>query len=106
MSKEIAKSNEMPEPKIMDYNGHYKLSDMFVNDLKKVLADVAYVDAKKFFDKIDQHNRIMANAQLTEFINDLQGLPYKVVAQLMGVINKKENFLKYFVPCDLPKQKQ
>jgi hypothetical protein len=48
----------------------------------------------------------MANAQLTEFINDLQGLPYKVVAQLMGVINKKENFLKYFVPCDLPKQKQ
>ena len=35
-----------------------------------------------------------------------RGLPYKVVAQLMGVINKKENFLKYFVPCDLPKQKQ
>lgn len=106
MGKDIAKSSEMPDPKIMDYNGHYKLSDLFVNDLKKVLGDIAYVDAKKFFDKIDQHNRIMSNAQLTEFINEIQGLPYKVVAQLMGVINKKENFLKYFVPCDLPKQNQ
>ena len=73
MSKEIAKSNEMPEPKIMDYNGHYKLSDMFVNDLKKVLQMLRML-MPKFFDKIDQHNRIMANAQLTEFINDLQGI--------------------------------
>ena len=98
----IVKSSEMPEPKVMNYYQYYKLSDLFINDLKKVLADVAYVDAKKFFDKIDKaENRIMAIAQINELIRDLSYLPYKVVAQLMTVINAHENFIKYFVPIDI-----
>ena len=98
----IAKSSEMPEPQVLNYSQHYKLSDLFINDLKKVLADVAYVDAKKFFDKIDKaENRIMAIAQINELIRDLSYLPYKVVAQLMTVINAHENFIKYFVPIDI-----
>lgn len=96
----IAKSSEMPEPKTMNYSQRYMLSDLFISDLKKVLGDVAYVDARKFFDKIDECKREMAIAQLNEFINDLSCLPYKVVAQLMGVINNKNNFLKYFVPLE------
>ena len=101
----IAKSSEMPEPQVMNYGQHYKLSDLFVNDLKKVLSDVAYVDAQKFFDKIDQaENRIMPISQINELIRDLSYLPYRVVAQLMGVINNKENFLKYFVPIDQQKK--
>ena len=98
----IVKSSEMPESQVMNYYQYYKLSDLFINDLKKVLADVAYVDAKKFFDKIDKaENRIMAIAQINELIRDLSYLPYKVVAQLMTVINAHENFIKYFVPIDI-----
>ena len=101
MNKSV-KSSEMPEPQVMNYYQYYKLSDLFINDLKKVLADVAYVDAKKFFDKIDKaENRIMAIAQINELIRDLSYLPYKVVAQLMTVINAHENFIKYFVPIDI-----
>ena len=101
----IAKSSEMPEPQVINYGQHYKLSDLFINDLKKVLADVAYVDAQKFFDKIDNtENRIMPIAQVNELIRDLSYLPYKVVAPFMTVINNKDNFLRYFVPIDLKKQ--
>lgn len=101
----IAKSSEMPEPQVLNYSQHYKLSDLFINDLKKVLADVAYVDAQKFFDKIDSaENRIMAIAQVNELIRDLSYLPYRVVAQFMSVINNKENFLRYFVPIEPKKQ--
>lgn len=97
----IVKSSEMPEPQVMKYNQYYKLSDLFINDLKKVLADVAYVDAQKFFDKIDKaENRVMAIAQINELIRDLSYLPYKVVAKLMNVINVHENFIRYFVPID------
>lgn len=97
----IAKSSEMPEPQVINYGQHYKLSDLFINDLKKVLADVAYVDAQKFFDKIDNtENRIMPIAQVNELIRDLSYLPYKVVAQFMNVIKNKENFLRYFVPIE------
>lgn len=101
----ITKSSEMPEPQVMNYGQHYKLSDLFINDLKKVLGDVAYVDAQKFFDKINQvDDRIMTIAQINELIRDLSYMPYRVVAQLMGVINNKENFLKYFVPVEQQKK--
>jgi len=101
----IAKSSEMPEPQVINYGQHYKLSDLFINDLKKVLADVAYVDAQKFFDKIDNtENRVMPIAQVNELIRDLSYLPYKVVAQFMNVIKSKENFLRYFVPIEPKKQ--
>ena len=95
----------MPEPQVINYGQHYKLSDLFINDLKKVLADVAYVDAQKIFDKIDNtKNRVMPIAQVNELIRDLSYLPYKVVAPLMTVINNKDNFLRYFVPIEPKKQ--
>ncbi len=95
----------MPEPQVMNYGQHYKLSDLFVNDLKKVLSDIAYVDAQKFFDKIDNtENRVMPIAQVNELIRDLSYLPYIVVAPFMNVINNKENFLRYFIPIEPKKQ--
>ena len=98
---DIVKSSDMPAPQVMNYSQMYKLSDLLINDLKKVLADVAYVDAQKFFDKIDNtENRVMPIAQVNELIRDLSYLPYKVVAPFMAVINNKENFLRYFVPID------
>ena len=71
----------------------------------KVLSDIAYVDAQKFFDKIDNtENRVMSIAQVNELIRDLSYLPYKVVAPFMNVINNKENCLRYFVPIEPKKQ--
>lgn len=95
---EIAKSSEMPEPQVVNYGEKYKITDLFINDLKKVLADLPYVEAKKFFDKIEEHKHVMFIAQLNEFIRDLSYLPYKIVGKLMVVINNKENFIKYFSP--------
>lgn len=96
--EDLAKSSEMPEPQVINYAEHYRLTDMFINDLRKVLADVPYVEAQKFFQKIDACQRIMPISQLNEFIRDISYLPYKVVAQIMGVIGNKDNFLKYFAP--------
>lgn len=102
---DIVKSSDMPAPQVMNYSQMYKLSDLFINDLKKVLSDVAYVDAQKFFNKIDNtENRIMPISQVNEFIRELSYLPYKVVAPFMSVINNKDLFLKYFVPVEPKKQ--
>lgn len=97
----IQKSSEMPEPQVMNYAQHYRVTQLFVNDLKKVLADVAYVDAQKFFNKITENNYILPIASVNEMIRDLACLPYKYVSAFMTVINNKENFLKYFEPIPL-----
>ena len=97
----VLKSSEMPKPQVINYGQLYHISDLFVNDLKKVLADVAYVDAQKFFDIIDEcENRIIPIARLNELIAKLSTLPYRIVSQLMHVISNKENFVKYFVPLE------
>ncbi len=98
---ELAKSTEMPEPDVMNYSQYYKLSDLFINDLRKVLADVPYVEAQKFFKKIDDCKRIMPISQLNEFIRDISYLPYKVVNGIMTVIQNKDNFIKYFHPMEV-----
>ena len=97
----ILKSTEMPEPQTLDYMKYYQITPLFISDLKKVLADVAFVDAKKYFDKIDEYHGIMCIAVLNEFIRDLGRLPYKVVCGLMNVINNNDNFIKYFAPMDV-----
>lgn len=92
----------MPEPKVLDYSQFFQISDLFINDLKKVLADLAYVEANKIFSKINQfNNRIMGIAQVNELVRDISYLPYKNVAPLMTAINNNDNFLKYFIPVKL-----
>lgn len=103
---EKGKSSEMPLPRVMNYMQFYEVSDMFINDLHKVLGDLPYVDAQKFFDKIEKNKRIMSAAAVNEFCRDLAALPYKIVAKLMLVINNTENFVKYFVPCNDEQIKQ
>jgi hypothetical protein len=100
------KSSEMPEPKVMNYAQHYKVTPLFVNDLKKVLADVAYVDAQKFFERITSMNYIMPISAVQEMIRDLGCLPYKYVSSFMNIINNKDNFVKYFEPLPLPQQQK
>ena len=103
----MAKSNEMPEPQVLDYNSYYKVTPLFINDLKIVFnnGNVAYCDAKEMFDVITQHNGVLPAAILNEFIRKLGNFPFKVVAGIMGVIDKNENFSKYFELIDLNKEK-
>ena len=92
----MAKSNEMPEPQVLNYELRYKVTPIFINDLKKVMADVAYVDAKRLFNKIDEHDGILPAATLNELIRDISMFPYKYVAPIMGVIYDETKFSKYF----------
>jgi hypothetical protein len=101
--KELSNSNDMPEPQVVQYYQIYRITDMFVRDLKTILGDMAYADTKQFIDRIEECGRIMPIAKLDEFIKDLSGLPYKIVSKLMCVIEKKDNFLKYFEPIPLQK---
>ena len=91
----------MPEPQVINYGQHYKVTNLFVNDLKKVLADVAYVDAQKFFNKITENDYVLPISAVNEMIRDLGNLPYKYVSAFMGVINNPENFVKYFEPLPI-----
>ena len=94
----MMKSNDMPEPQTLDYGAFYRITPLFINDLKIVMSNgnVAYVDAKKLFDKIKEHNGIFPNAVLNEFIREIGNFPYRVVYNLMQVIENKDNFQKYF----------
>lgn len=98
----MSKSTEMPEPKVLNYDLKYRISQLFINDLKKVLANVAYVDAIKMLDKIERNERIFTLAQLNEFILELSSFPYKDIVPLMAVLNQHGNFFKYFEEIDVP----
>lgn len=102
----MKKSNEMPEPQVMNYDVFYKVTPMFINDLKIVMTNggVAYVDAKKIFDKITENKMILPSALLNELVRDLGRLPYKVVANLMQILEDKEKFSKYFELIQLDKK--
>ena len=94
----MKKSTEMPEPQTLDYNTYYRVTPLFINDLKIVMnnGNVAYVDAKRLFDKIKEYNGLFPSAILNEFIRDIGKFPYKVVSNIMEVIEKQENFHRYF----------
>lgn len=92
----MAKSCEMPEPQVLNYELRYKVTPLFISDLKRVMADVAYVDAKRLFDKISEYDGVFPAAVLNEFIRDISLFPYKYVAGLMAVIYDETKFGKYF----------
>jgi len=95
---DIKPSNEMPIPETLDYGEMFQITPLFISDLKKVLADSPWIEAQRFFRKIDEYGGVMPNAILNEFIRDIANMPYKVVAVLMSVINNPEYFVKYFTP--------
>ena len=100
-SKAIGTS-DMPLPQTIAYDNRYQVTDLFKKDLETILADVAYVDAMKFFRVIDAHNSIFT-AAITEFLRSLTMLPYKVVVSpLMKVLDDKDKFAKYFKQIQSP----
>jgi len=94
--KKVIGTSDMPVPQVANYNNKYKVTQLFRNDLDKVLGDMAYVDVKKVISILDDTNNVLTAALLSEFLHNLTNLPYKVVAPLMKVIENKDNFGKYF----------
>ena len=90
----------MPEAKVLDYAKTYRATDLFINDLKKVMANVAYADAEKIFEMIESRNRILPAGILNELITKISLFPYKYVASIMAVIGRNDTFLKYFEPVN------
>lgn len=99
-----AGTSEMPAPQIFNYDKHYKITDMFKNDLMIVLKELPYVEAKKILDCFEFYKDMIPIAALNEMIRALGTLPYKYVSSLMRVLEKKENFDKYFIEVEVQKQ--
>ena len=95
--KKINGTSDMPPVEVLDYNKTFKVSDLFLNDLKITLKDVAYADAIPYFNYLAKYNYILPVAILNEFLKMLSNLPIKYVAPLFAVIQNKELFSKYFV---------
>lgn len=96
-TKQLKGTSDMPEPEVLTYENMYKISDVFKSDLKRILDEVAYVDAKKFYDILEVNNDVLPAALLSEFLRKLGSLPYKYVSPLMRAIEKKEAFDAYFI---------
>ena len=60
------------------------------------MQDVAYADAKPYFDFLANYNYVLPAAILQEYINMLKKMPFGTVAPIMEVINNKNLFPKYF----------
>lgn len=89
-------TSEMPFPKTMDYGAKFKLTPIFLSDLKIVLKNLSYIDYISYFKYIEQYDGVFPAAILDEFIHMLEKLPYSVINPLMNAMCNKDNFCKYF----------
>lgn len=92
----MKKSKDMPVAQTFNYAATYKATPLFVNDLKKVLGDVAYIDAIELFKELEDREYVFPAAALNEFIMKIESFPYRYVNPIMEVINREDCFLKYF----------
>ena len=98
--KKVIGTSDMPVPPVVDYSIMYKIQPIFRNDLMTVIGGLAYCEVKKIKSVLDDNNDILSTAQLNDFIAMLSNLPYRVINPLMKVIEKTENFNKYFLPIN------
>ena len=87
----------MEEPRTVNYEQMYAISDAFVNDLKVTLGSLPYATANMFIQFVEAKKEKIAIAEVTELINKLRTLPYDKVYRLMKNIENKEIVNKYFV---------
>ena len=87
----------MEEPRTVNYEQMYAISDAFVNDLKVTLGSLPYATANMFIQFVEAKKEKIAIAEVTELINKLRTLPYDKVYRLMKNIESEEIVNKYFV---------
>jgi hypothetical protein len=95
-NNQVIGTSDMPHVETLKYETYYKVSPVFMNDLKIILQDVAYADAIQYFDFLKNYNYILPVAVLQEFINMLEKLPFGVVSPIIEVIKNDKLFPKYF----------
>ena len=86
-----------PEPKTMDYESRVSLTQQFLNDLVACLGEMPYVQSGGFIRYAHQNRDNILIADLNEFINKLQTLPWKYVHALLQNIGTQEGRAAYFV---------
>lgn len=94
--EQVIGTSDMPPVQVLQYETYYRVSQVFVNDLRIVMQDAPYADVKPFFDFIKNYNYILPAAMLNEFLNKLAAMPFRVVSPIMEVIENKNLFPKYF----------
>lgn len=105
-NKKVNGTSDMQPVEVLDYNKTFQVTDLFLNDLRLTLKDVAYADAIRYFNYLANYKYILPIAILNEFLKMLSNLPMKYVAPLFAVIQNKELFPKYFVDITPNKQQQ
>lgn len=96
--EEVKQEREpMEEPRTVNYEQMYTISDAFVNDLKVTLGSLPYATANMFIQFVEAKKERIAIAEVTELVNKLRTLPYDKVYRLMKNIENKEIVNKYFV---------
>lgn len=88
----------MDEPKTVNYEQMFAISDAFVNDLKTTLGSLPYVTANPFIRFVEAKKDKIAIAEVNELISKLRTLPYEKVYKLMRNIENEEIVNKYFIP--------
>ena len=83
-------TSDMPSPKVMDYNSQYKLTPLFLSDLKIVLKNIPYVEFIKYFNYIEKYNGVFPSAILdgteTAALCIWDEIPYRSSFGYMSVI--------------------
>lgn len=105
-NKKVNGTSDMQPVEVLDYNKTFQVTDLFLNDLKLTLKDVAYADAIRYFNYLANYKYILPIAILNEFLKMLSNLPMKYVAPLFAVIQNKELFPKYFIDITPNKNQQ
>ena len=93
---QVIGTSDMPPAKTVNYETFFRVTQIFINDLKIVLQDAAYADVKQFLDYLKKYNFVLPVATLNEFLNKLSNMPYRMVSPIMTVIENKDLFPKYF----------
>ncbi len=96
VDNQVIGTSDMPPAKTENYETFYRVTQIFLNDLKTVLQDAAYADVKQFLDYLKTYNYILPVALLNEFLNKLSAMPFRMVSPIMSVIENKDLFPKYF----------
>ena len=92
----VEQDNTQPEPKTMDYEARVSLTPQFLNDLVACLGEMPYVQSEGFIRFAHQNKDDILLADLNEFINKLQTLPWKYVHALLQNIGTQEGRTAYF----------
>jgi len=89
---------KQPQPDIMNYGDMYKLSDLFIEHLKKSLSSLPHYRAYQYIKFAEDHKEGISIVDLNGFIKKLDMIEYGYVNGLMTNIKRPEGQRAYFLP--------